>query len=213
MIKSFAGWFAGTLSAAVIATSAPAQAGLIIADFSTTLSLISGTDSVGLNGATVTLHAEFDDASTFTDFFGFPTVLALTHTITISGASVAGSNGTFSDPEGLRYFPTFVNGFFDGAGSFLGGGPLMEIIMEMSDGSVIPSNGDTISVDNFNTANLDPFDVPTRATDFSSYDWSTAATLTITTRPDVVAVPEPGTLGLIGLGMIGLAAVRRKKAA
>lgn len=199
--------------AAMVAASGQLQAGVITADFTTTLVLSSGADTGGLNGATLSIHAEFDDAGVYVNLFGLPALDALIHTITISSASVPASNGVFSDPDGLTYLPTFANSFESNVGQFLAAGPLILVGMETGPGSVFPSIGDTISVDNFNTTSFDPRGLLMRGVDGSQYTWAAGASLTI--NGATTAVPEPSSLALFGIGacLAGIGAARRRQRA
>ncbi len=201
----------GTLliAACLIAAGGQVQAGIITADFETTLGLVSGPDAAGLDGATLSIHAEFDDAGVFVDNFGAPALEALTHTITIAGATVGSSNGVFFNPDGLFYFPTGYNGFWDSIGGTMIAGPLDSIRVTTNPGTVVPAIGDTISVDNLNTTVIDPLSFPMTGLDGSMYDWVDGASLAIGTAS---AVPEPTTLAMWGMfGAIGLIAARRRR--
>ena len=197
--------------AVLVATAGQVQAAVITAEFTTTLKLVSGGDAGGLDGASLNIYAEFDDAGVFVNKFGFPALDALNHAITISSASVPASNGVFSDPDGLTYFPAFFNSFFSNVGLFLKVGPLFIILMETGPGSVVPSIGDTISVDNFNTTSFDPRNENMIGVDGSSYSWAADSTLTI--NGSVAAVPEPSSLAIFGIGayVAGIGAARRRQ--
>lgn len=181
-----------------------ANAGLIIADFTTTLVAVSGANLNGLDGASITIHAEFDDTSTYVDFFGQPTIAALSHTITISSATVASSNGTFFNNNGLMYIPTHFNSFLGTDGNFLNVNGV-SIRMRTAAGSIVPTIGDVISIDHFNTTNFlyGSDDVENYYSDDNGalYDW-TQNNLTITSTQ--IPVPEPLTLSLFTISILGL---------
>ena len=80
------------------------------------LDLTTGPDPLGLDKATLTLNAGFDTIDTYVDLFGFPAIVADSDSLVISGASVAGTNGTYSETAGLAFFPTFDGQWFDSAG-------------------------------------------------------------------------------------------------
>jgi len=196
--------------AVLVAMAGQVQAGIITANYTTTLRLVSGADAGGLNGATLNIYAEFDDSGVFTNKFGYPALDSLTHVITIASASVPASNGVFTDPSGLTYYPTYYNSFETGVGTFLTAGPLTLVAMETAPGSVVPVIGDTISVDNFNTTSFSPRGLNMKAADSSEYSWAADSTLTITR-----VVPEPSSLALFGFGAcvaaIGVARRRRRE--
>ena len=89
----------------------------IFSTVSGTFTLIDGADPLGLAGASFTLNSTYDSAAVYIlRPINQAVVDALTHSFNISGASVAASNGAWTDPQGLAIYPTFP-------GQFFGGGP------------------------------------------------------------------------------------------
>ncbi|MFK8028960.1 MAG: hypothetical protein AB8G18_01860 [Gammaproteobacteria bacterium] len=197
---------AGLIVTILFMSSGPAFAGTIVYDFVTTLELVSGPDTNGLNGATVSITASFDDSSVYVDLFGLPAIDSISHSITISGATVAASNGVFVDPDGLTYFPTFSNSFETNGGAFLAVGPLNLVAMETGPGAVVPLLGDTISLDHFNTTDFDPRDLLMESeVGFSTYSWADNASASV-----AAVVPVPAALWLMLGGLASLVGFGRK---
>ncbi len=131
----------------------------------TGLSVTSGTDTLGLETATVELEIVFDETAVYdipsysSDGRRVPTI---SHLLTISGASVPTTNGTYTEPSGIDYWflcfsPTscIPSRLGDGNGNtaaapVASGGTLI-FFFSMESPATIPNVGDTI----------DPSHVPT----------------------------------------------------
>ncbi len=113
-----------------------------------------GLDPLGLSGATAELEVIFDDAATFSSEFGGLTVPAISHSVTITGASVPSSNRVYSDPDGMKYFIFQTANLLDLFGNSAAdlGPPILLMFFQMDFPSVIPSAGDTIDPSHFPTS-------------------------------------------------------------
>jgi len=63
------------------------------------------TNTAGLDGATFTFSAQFDLPNTYTSIMGYPSVVGMNPTITISGATESARNGTFTVSNGVAFLP------------------------------------------------------------------------------------------------------------
>jgi len=186
-------------------------------------------DPLGMDGATVSVSTTFADGATWQDT-GFESVIAVadSHSFTISGASVASSNGVFSDPNGLLLEAVlgvqtdFLSlPFMSGDSSiFLGGGA--EFVLGFSLSAVAfadqPDVGDFIDSSHF--ASTFAFDDSLHDTLASSapvtnvYEISHVVSAPSTTggptNPDVSPVPLPAGLPLIASSLALLAVLGRR---
>ena len=194
------------------------KADVLTLDIQFDLSLVSGGDGLGLDGATANLLAQFAEGTTYSGTDPFPLAVADSHSIVISGATVASSNGTTSDPNGLTFQPSTSSGdFFDTLDNLLlvdvGTGEL-EFGLLLDAPAVLPSVGDFMSASDFAGPDL-AFSL-FFASDGSEYEIAGGTyvpTITGSTVPDAAAVPEPSTFAFLGLGATGMcfAAFRRKR--
>ena len=67
------------------------------------LTLVSGPDGAGLAGAMLTFTVTFANPTVYDPG---PVALAASHTFTISGST--GSDGVYTDPDGMVYDPAFT---------------------------------------------------------------------------------------------------------
>ncbi|GEM_PF-6670008 len=97
--------------AAVFCFAGVANAGVLRVEVSATLSLESGADTDGLDGASMFFTADFADDAVFANIASgsYQQVNALSHSFTISGASEASSNGVYQSANGIALFPNFNN--------------------------------------------------------------------------------------------------------
>ncbi|UCB54631.1 MAG: VWA domain-containing protein, partial [Thiotrichales bacterium] len=162
----------------------------------------------------------FSDGSTF----GNPSVNAANavaagvdnvHSVALPGASISTMQGIASSGNGTFFDASTANGIQDLIDLFSGlGGNLVDIDhvdITMPDGTFVGS----VPVDalgNFKTpAWLMELGANTfTATAFGTDGSSASAQLTLIGR-DAVQTPEPGILGLLGLGLISIFGIRRRK--
>ena len=185
--------------------SGSANAGTIHYEYSTTLSLSSGTDDAGLDGATATINVTVDTSGVYVESFGLPAVpMNNDATVTISGSSQATNNGTFQLPQ-LGFYPTFAGLFTFPGGDHptlilpVGGDLLFRLKTDPSPTGAVVTVGQTVSLADFVPATSVDLDWDTATASYSQTNTTVTATLTTST------VPEPSSLALLGLGGVGLA--------
>ena len=92
-------------------TAGSADAGLISYEYKTTLSLASGSDALGLDGAVVDIKVDVSSTAVYGTMFEDPEVAMNDDaTITISGSSQASNNVTLALPQ-LAFYATFAGLF------------------------------------------------------------------------------------------------------
>ena len=181
-------------------------------------------DPAGMDGATVSFSATFVDGATWQDS-GFGSVFAVagSHSFTIAGASVAASNGTYSDPGGLviESAAGFESRFFSLPGTFsdspeilLGSGHSFGLGFALSPVSVAlqPSIGDLIDVSHFAASfafDQDIYDSSSPTANLYVVDTVVAAPNATgggPTNPNIPTVPIPLTLPMLAMsfGLLGL---------
>lgn len=189
-------------------------------------------DPLGMDGATVSFLATFNDNAIWQDS-GFGSVFAVadSHSFTIAGASVAASNGTYSDPGGLVIesspgvgaeflsppFPSssrptifLDSGFEFVLGFFLSPTAISDQpgIGEFIDGSHFATS---FSFDTFITDTATSSSPVQNHYEVASVE-SAPSTIGGPTNPDVAPVPLPTSLPLIAgsLGLLGLLGLRSR---
>jgi hypothetical protein len=202
------------LAAALIVsiTGSSAQSSYIDYTYTTTLTLISGTDTAGLSGATVTVNALFSTTDVYVERFMIPAVVAdLGTTYTISGSSNAGNNGTFG-LQSMAFYPTFAGLFTEPQGSdpvaslAVGGSLTFLLNTTASTHGAGVAVGDTISLLDFAPATS--LGANWFTTD-GAYSQSVTSVSVALIGP---SVPEPSSLALCGIaGISGLAFARLRR--
>lgn len=192
---------------AIVAAAGVAHANIIEYTLSGTLSPYI-TDSAGLNGATITVVALFDDSGVYAELSDAPYTAALTGSplITITGAPNDANNAAYACISDLGFFPTFAG---------------IRSIPEISQTEFYCTTGDLLHI----TMNTQPTDgssdavigSPVELDDFTPAVYAGAGMLNRTTGEgyalnDVTItaeyVPTPGALALLGLA--ALTARRRR---
>jgi hypothetical protein len=175
-----------------------------------------GPDVLGLHGATLNVSATF--SGSYIDRFGFPEADSTSDSLTITGASVGGTNGVYSegvsgDGFGLGFYPTF-NGQLQHGGPNNGfaiwniGGIellLFKLLNEVGGVNV----GDPVQVAHFGTE----VDVGPSLFHFVGLeDNTTYAIFNLAVNvTDTAAAPVPAPLALIALGLLCLALTGRRR--
>jgi hypothetical protein len=204
--------FLGVLAALglIVGMAGRADADTIYYNYQTTLSLASGTDALGLDGAVIDIQVDVSSSSVYINRFGYAAVVMNDDaTITISGSSNASNNGTFSLPL-EAFYPTFAGLFTDPGGvheavTLPVGGTLtiLDNTIATATGAG-ESVGNTIQLLDFGPATSQNLQMQgSNGALYNQSSTSVTASLTPT--------PEPATLGLVFASFCGLGLVRRFK--
>lgn len=192
----------------VAAMAGRADAATIFYDYTTNLSLASGGDALGLDGATVDVQVDVDSSAVYTNRFGYPAVVMNNDaTVTISGASIGANDGTFALSQ-LAFYPSFAGLFTDPAGGWalvtlpVGGTLTLQINTNATGSGGAEIIGNTVQLSDFGPATSQNIQLP--GSDGSLYNQNnTSVTATLS--------PEPATLGLMFASFCGLGLLRRLK--
>lgn len=173
-----------------------------------TLSLSSGSDTLGLNGSTVVLNTLFVNGTTYADVFGLPGAPASTHSIMISGASNPASNGTFADPDGLLYTPSAGEGLFvDNVANYfflrtptIDSGLSFKFGLSLNPPAAVPNFGDYMNASDFATSPtaFGVFEAVINDTAAASATYVIGGGFTASFVGSTNPIPEPGSVLVAG---------------
>ena len=194
-----------------------AYAGMIEWSYSAILSLNSGTDLFGLDGATISTTIRFDDTSTWeygsvnNNILYVKSVSAISsitgaHTISLNsplpaaGYSASYGNRIYSDTDSIDFFDFIIDGL------------IFETHRDISLGNIftdtVPAEGDFITVNNLipsfgsliYTSNVLYVGVSDTIYDHTAQLYRVS---------ELATVPEPTTFLLLAIGVVGIAGMRR----
>ena len=173
------------------------------------IALDNGVDNIGLDGATFTFDVYFDSNGTYVDLFGLPAIASTSNLLTIAGASINSTNGSFSETFGVNFFPTFPGQFFggpDGGGDAEFNGTEIVLTGNLSDDVTGVGIGDQIDIAHFGTVLDDTFPGPIFSSttgEFNVVNFSVSASI----------VPEPTSLFvLVSSGLMAISRRNRSSA-
>ncbi len=187
-----------------------ADASIISYDYQTTLSLASGTDALGLNGAFLDIKDDVSSSDVYITRFTFPAVVMNNDaTMTVSGSSNASNNGTFALPQ-LAFYPAFVFGaglFTDPAGTSptvtlpVGGALTLDLHTIQTVTGASEAVGNTVNILDFGSAGGGVF-IASNGAHYNGVNPTGTATIS--------SVPEPITLSFVLASLVGLGLMKRK---
>lgn len=195
----------------VLAATLSATADVIDYTLTARIRTIAGSDTDGLNGATFTYSARFDDNGAYVERFGLAAAVAIagTPTVTIAGSSVAANNTTIALPVSMAFYPTFAGHFMDPVGLRLefvaGNGSLLSWVGNTTPapGANSAAIGSDIKANDFAPSQYFGIDGRRALTNVSTDTRYTFEEVTIT------VIPAPGSLAALALPI--LIATRRRR--
>jgi hypothetical protein len=221
---------AGALAALALLPVGTARAGLITYTVTANLTYNSNDsngipDTLGLDGATVTEVLTIDSGATASATVGSTSVVQsiyenISATLTISGASVATTNGTFTSNDQAPVVEHGLGANPDGFGPWsnrgddftVGGlGAFFSLFVDLPRGTV-PFSGGVAGLPLFPAGPYDGnlnFRVRDSSGGTARYDASDIQASGI--GPEVTGVPEPAGLTLLATGALGLLGYGRRR--
>jgi hypothetical protein len=190
-----------TALAALIGGVGRVEAGMTISyEYETTLTLASGTDTLGLNGATLDIKVDVSSGAVYVSRFGFPAVVMNDDaTVTISGSSIPSNDGMFAlSPS--AFAPTFAGLFDEPSGLNLtlslpvGGTLELDINTNPSVHGSGVKVGDTVNILDFAPATSKGLTFTASNAEYNQVNPTVTATLS--------AVPEPSSAVLASIGAV-----------
>jgi hypothetical protein len=200
--------FLGTFAALAL-IAGTADASTITYEYQTTLSLASGTDALGLNGAFLNIQVDVDSSALYVNRFGLPAVIMNNDaTVTVSGSSNASNNGTFALPQ-LAFYASFAGLFADPAGAAatvtlpVGGTLTLQVNTFATATGAAEAIGNTVNILDFAPATSEDLQFGASNGDVYSQINPIVIATTLT--------PEPASVTLVLASLVGLGFMRRSR--